>query len=158
MQINPKRLSNNCLTDTKSNERPPTLTLLRKKETIHHFIYSVPILFLTAKKTQQMNYQPDPPQLFSFDGRLALLIKMGIPETPIYHEPGRPEKNSPHTKTKQTYASLKESCGRSGGPKSTNRASPLRNQTFLICFCTKLHAFIFLMHAYYACHDQHEHH
>ena len=89
MQINPKRLSNNCLTDTKSNERPRTLTLLRKKETIHHFIYSVPLLFLTAKKTaakktQQMNYQPDPPQLFSFDGRLALLIKMGIPETPIY--------------------------------------------------------------------------
>ena len=87
MQINPKRFSNNCHTDSKSNERPPTLTLLRKKETIHHFIYSVPVLFLTAKKTaahQQMNYQPDPPQLFSFDGRLALLIKMGIPETPIY--------------------------------------------------------------------------
>ena len=87
MQINPKRLSNNCHTDTKSNERPPTLTLLRKKkETIHHFIYSVPLSLLTAKKTvaEKMNYQPDPPQLFSFDGRLALLIKMGIPQTPIY--------------------------------------------------------------------------
>ena len=177
MQTNPKRLSNNCLTDTKSNERPPTLTLLRKKRNYSSlYLFSSTFIFNSEENgsaentTNELSAWPPTTLLLrrearpanknghTRDANLPHLRANYIRLAGRAHEPVRPEKNSPHTKTKQTYASLKESCGRSGGPKSTNRASPLRNQTFLIYFCTKLHAFIFLMHAYYACHDQHQNH
>ena len=118
-----------------------------------------------------MNYQPDPPQPFSFDGRLALLIKMGIPETPIYR-----------TYVQITYVWQGEATNldvlrktglisrRStlmphlrrvvGGQEALNLQIQPHHYVirhFKSIFVQNCKPF-FLMHTYYACHDQHEHH
>ena len=77
-----------------------------------------------------MNYQRDPLQLFSFDVRLALLIKMGIPEPALTckcandlrfpgrgDEPGHTAEDSPYPTKKFPHASPQENYGRSGGTK-----------------------------------------
>ena len=122
-------------------------------------------------------FAADPPLPFNLKNRMALLTKIVASDNPIYSNyfiveyiwPGqphnldlitrrvRPQEERGRTKTSRSLQGTNTRL--QDEPDKSNKSIHLVIFfTARIYFSTKLHDFIFLLHEYYACHDQHEHH
>ena len=77
------------------------------------------------------------------------------------NQSGHTAEGSSYPMKEPPHAPPQESCEWSRGPKLEYMTAPFSYEIFNLffyVFLKNLHAFIFLLHVYYGCHDQHEHH
>ena len=112
---------------------------------------------LNNSGTANENCSIGQPDLFQLLYRGIHLARATAQPGPNYTARVRPQEERGRTKTSRSLQGTNTRL--QDEPDTSNKSIHLVIFfTARIYFPTKLHDFIFLLHEYYACHDQHEHH